>query len=75
MEFKQLSFCYREIVGEQIMNFLSKFKKVKLNQAIKTLEKLPKSGNCYIQKILPRIEHVIVEYESFRGTGQDTKLR
>ncbi|CAG2208004.1 unnamed protein product [Mytilus edulis] len=65
----------KEIVGEQIMNFLSKFKKVKLNQAIKTLEKLPKSGNSYIQKILPRIEHVIVEYESFRGTGQDTKLR
>jgi hypothetical protein len=48
---------------------------IKLNQAIKMLEKLPKSGTVYIQKILPRIEHVIVEYESFKGTGQDTRLR
>ena len=57
------------------MTFINRFKKIKLNQAIKTLEKLPKSGTIYIQKILPRIEHVIVEYESFRGTGQDNRLR
>jgi hypothetical protein len=57
------------------MIFINRFKMIKLNQAIKTLEKLPKFGTVYIQKILPRIEHVIVEYESFKGTGQDTRLR
>ena len=57
------------------MIFINRFKMIKLNQAIKTLEKLPKSGTVYIQKILPRIKHVIVEYESLKGTGQDTRLR
>ena len=75
MKIKLLFHDFREAVGEEIISFISKFKKVKLNQAIKTLEKLPKSGHCYIQKILSRIEHAIVEYESFRGTGQDTKIR
>ncbi|XP_021371741.1 protein MMS22-like isoform X2 [Mizuhopecten yessoensis] len=62
-------------VAATLEAFITVHKKTHLDHCIQALDKVSKSGGIFIRNILPKIQHYIVEHESHRGVGSDSKLR
>ena len=55
--------------------FMTFSQKSHLEGAMKALCRVAKSGAVFIKPVLPKIEHLVVQNESYRGDGTDSKLR
>ncbi|XP_060062840.1 protein MMS22-like [Ylistrum balloti] len=55
--------------------FVTVHKKTHLDHCIKVLDKVSKAGGIFISNLLPKLQHYIVDHESHRGIGSDSKLR
>ncbi|XP_033747266.1 protein MMS22-like isoform X2 [Pecten maximus] len=62
-------------VTKTLETFVTIHKKTHLDHCIRALDKLSKAGGIFISHILPKLQHFIVDHESHRGVGSDSKLR
>ncbi|XP_069134348.1 protein MMS22-like [Argopecten irradians] len=72
---KSTTTCPIAGVTKTLEAFITSHKKTHLDHCIRALDKLSKAGGVFINKILPKLQHFIVDHESHRGVGSDSKLR
>ncbi|KAK3084713.1 hypothetical protein FSP39_017910 [Pinctada imbricata] len=65
----------RDAITESLAKFVRDYKKTHLDNVIKTLERIPVSCREFVQSVSKQVQHHIVEHESYRGVGADSKLR